>query len=177
MTEGTERSLQMLAAALEKEEKGREFYRDAAAKCSNDLAKEIFRVLTSEEGVHITRIKEIYTALEHGKSWSKEWKAHRFENDDLQNLLRSRADKLRSAVKGDTGEVEAVDVGIGMEQGAITFYTDQKAKATDGIEKEFVEQMIVEERTHLRSLEDLKLYLTDPESWFTETERHGLDGG
>ncbi len=70
MAEGSERSLQMLAAALEKEEKGREFYRDAAAKCSNDLAKEIFRILTSEEGVHITRIKQIYTALEGGKKWS-----------------------------------------------------------------------------------------------------------
>ena len=177
MAAGSERSLQMLAAALEKEEKGREFYRDAAAKCSNDLAKEIFRVLTSEEGVHITRIKEIYTAIEGGKSWSSQWKAHKHENVDLQNLLRERASKMNATVKGETSELQAVDIGIGMEQGSIAFYTDQMAKAVDPMEKEFADQMIGEERAHLRSLEDLKLYLTDPQSWYAETERHGLDGG
>jgi rubrerythrin len=176
MAEGSERSLQMLAAALEKEEKGREFYREAAAKCSNDLAKEIFRILTSEEGVHITRIKEIYRALEGGKGWSHEWRTHTQENQDLQRLLRERARKLRSSVKGDTGEVQAVDIGIGMEQGAITFYTEQQTKAVDPLEKEFVAQMILEERGHLRSLEDLKLFLTDPDSWYIETEHHVLDG-
>ncbi len=176
MGAGSERSLQMLAAALEKEEKGREFYRDAAAKCSNDLAKEIFRLLTSEEGVHITRIKQIYTALEGGKSWSKEWKAHMQANQDLQQLLRERAHKLRSSVKGDTSEIKAVDIGIGMEEGAIKFYTDQQTKAMDPLEKEFVDQMISEEQGHLRSLEDLKLFLTDPDSWYIEKEHHGLDG-
>lgn len=175
MAEGSERSLQILAAALEKEEKGREFYRDASAKCSNHLAKEIFRVLTTEEGIHITRIKEIYTAIEGGKSWSDQWKSHRQENTDLQKLLRERAVKGKE-VKGDTSEIEAVNIGIGMEEGAIAFYLDQKGKAVDPLEKEFVDQMIVEERSHLRSLEDLKLFLTDPESWFVESERHVLDG-
>lgn len=176
MAEGSERSLQILAAALEKEEKGREFYLDAAAKCSNHLAKEIFRMLTSEEGVHITRIKEIYTAIEGGKSWTDKWKAHRMENLDLQKLLRERAATMGTAVKGETSELDAVTIAIGMEEGAIAFYTDQKAKAVEPLETEFVDQMLVEERSHLRSLEDLKLYLTDPESWFTENERHVLDG-
>ena len=176
MAEGSERSLQMLAAALEKEDKGREFYRDAAAKCTNDLAKEIFRILTSEEGVHITRIKVIYSALEGGKSWSQEWKAHKQENADLQSLLRERSRKLESSVKGETSELKAVDIGIGMEEGSIKFYSDQLAKAVDPLEKEFVDQMIGEERSHLRSLEDLKLFLTNPDSWYIEKEHHGLDG-
>ncbi len=63
-----------------------------------------------------------------------------------------------------------------MEEGSIKFYTDQLTKAVDPIEKEFVDQMIVEERTHLRSLEDLKLFLTDPDSWYIEKEHHVLDG-
>jgi rubrerythrin len=176
MAEASERSLQILAAALEKEEKGRDFYRDAATKCSNHLAKELFRVLTSEEGIHITRIKEIYTAIQGGRSWTDSWKAHRLENVDLQNLLRERAAKMGAAVKGDTSELDAVGIGIGMEEGAIAFYVDQLAKAVDPLEKEFVNQMIGEERSHLRSLEDLKLFLTDPESWNIERERHGLDG-
>jgi hypothetical protein len=36
--------------------------------------------------------------------------------------------------------------------------------------------MIAEERRHFAALEDLKLYFTNPESWFIEKEHHVLDG-
>ena len=36
--------------------------------------------------------------------------------------------------------------------------------------------MVKEERTHYATLSDIKLFLTDPESYYTEIERHGLDG-
>ena len=43
-------------------------------------------------------------------------------------------------------------------------------------EKKFLERMIQEERTHHSTLTDMKLYLSDPSSYFIETEKHGLDG-
>jgi hypothetical protein len=36
--------------------------------------------------------------------------------------------------------------------------------------------MVVEEKSHHKILEDAKLYLTDPSSWFREHEKGGLDG-
>jgi rubrerythrin len=176
MAEGSERSLKMLAAALEKEEKGRDFYIQAAGKCSNELGKEIFRTLTADEGVHITRIKQIYSALQAGNAWSKDWQAYRTGNEDLQKLLRERARKLGPKVKSDTNDLEAVDIGIEMEQSAVSFYADQQTKATDALEKDFIVQMLAEERSHLRALEDIRLFFTDPDAWYIEVERHGLDG-
>lgn len=176
MGESGDRSLKMLAVALEKEERGRDFYAKAVSACANELGKDIFRLLTAEEGIHIRRVKEIYDALSGGKSWSGDWKSYRAENEDLQALFRNRMKKLGPKVTADTADIEALDIGLKFEQGAIEFYEAELGKATDPLEREFIEVMIREERSHFASLSDVKLYLTNPESWYIEMERHTLDG-
>lgn len=177
MAVGTDSSVKMLAAALEKEEKGRDFYKDAASRCSNELGKEMFSMLMADEGIHIKRIKDIYTSLEGGQGWTDEWKAHMGEHEDLKKLFAGRIEKLGPKVTSDAGDIEALEIGIEMEQGAITFYEDHLAKATDPLERDFVTLMIQEERGHYAALNDLKHYLEHPEAWFHERERSTLDGG
>jgi rubrerythrin len=176
MTEGTQRSLQMLATALEKEEKGREFYREAVSTCRNEVGKDLFRELSADEGVHIVRIKEIYSALQGGKAWSADWKSHRVENEDLKHLFAARMSKLGPQVTAESGDLDALKIGLEMEQGAINFYEGQLEKATEPLERDFITLMIGEEHGHYAALADVKFYLENPESWFTEHERHGLDG-
>lgn len=172
----TDRSLQMLAAALEKEEKGRDFYQNAVEKCTNPLGRELFRSLMLDEGSHIARIKHIYASLQEGKVWTSDWKSHTIQNQDLRKLVRERSLQLGSRITADTSDLEAVDIGIEMESGAISFYQTQAEKAKDALEKEFIDIMIAEERNHLRGLQDLKLYLANPESWLMEIEKPTLDG-
>lgn len=176
MVAASDRSMAMLATALEKEERGRDFYRDAVGKCSNELGKDIFRILMAEEGVHITRIKQIYESLSSGRAWSREWRSEMGTNERLQELFDKRMAELGPKVQPLSGEIEALDVGIDMEQGAIIFYQEELQKTTDPFERDFLSCMIVEERGHYDALSDMKFYFTDPESWFTEHERHGLDG-
>jgi rubrerythrin len=176
MVTSSDRSLQMLATALEKEKKGREFYKDAAERCANELGKEMFRTLMAEEGIHIMRIREIYQALEGSKAWSDQWKAHKIRSGDLEKLIIQRVRILGPRVKAETGDMEAVKIGIEMEQGAISFYDEQLLKATDPLEREFIQCMVAEERGHFAALEDVKLYFENPQSWFVEKEHHVLDG-
>ncbi|MFH1116351.1 MAG: ferritin family protein [Pseudomonadota bacterium] len=176
MAHGTERSVKMLAAALEKEEQGRQFYKEAVSKCSNELGKQMFQRLMADEGIHIRRIKDIYTALEGGQGWSDKWKAHQGEVEDLQKLFAERIEKLGPKVTAAAGDIEALEIGIEMEQGAITFYDDHLKEAADPLEREFVSLLADEERGHYAALKDLTLYLQNPESWFAEKEHHGLDG-
>lgn len=176
MTGASDKSLEMLNMALEKEEKGRAFYRDAVAKCSSELGKDMFRSLMADEGIHIKRIKLIYDTLRKGQDWSSEWKSHKVENEDLHKLFHSRIAELGPKVKSDTGELDAVKIGLEMERGALKFYEEQLARATDSLERDFINCMIVEERGHFAALEDIKLYLEDPASWFGEKERSTLDG-
>ena len=176
MAEQTERSLQMLTTALEKEERGRDFYLKASSTCANLLGKDIFRVLATEEGIHITRVKDIYESLKGGGPWTGEWKKHKQGNENLQALFRKRMAELGPKVTTETGDLEALDIGLEFEQGAVRFYEDEFLKAADPLEKDFIECMIREERVHYASLADMKHYLTNPESWFTEKEHHVLDG-
>ena len=171
-----DKSLAMLATALEKEERGRDFYRDAVSKCSNQLGKDVFKSLMAEEGIHIKRVKMIYDSLHGGKKWSEEWKSLKGTNEKLDALFRERIVKLGRKVKADSGDLEALDVGLAMEQGAIDFYEEELKRATDPLERDFISCMIDEEHIHYAALADIKFYLTNPESWFVEHERHGLDG-
>lgn len=176
METASDAALKMLSAALEKEEKGREFYVNAADKCSNPLSKDLFRMLVTEEGIHIKRIKGIFASLSAGNSRSEEWKPVPSENEDLHALVKSRIAQLGPKVSSDSTDLEAIDVGIEMEQGAIDFYEQQAKKTTDSLEKSFITMMLAEERNHFAALRDLKLFFTDPESWFIEKEKPALEG-
>jgi rubrerythrin len=176
MGEPSERSLKMLATALEKEEQGRNFYQQSVNSCFDDFGKEMFRILMNEEGVHITRIKEIYSALQGGKPWSADWKSHQPDNENLQELFRKRMRDLGAKETWQAGDLEAVNVGLQFEQSAIKFYEEALTDAVDPLEKEFIEAMIREERVHYASLADLKQFFSEPELWLAEMERHTLDG-
>ncbi len=177
MDDSCDRCVEMLATALEKEEKGRDFYKAAMDKCGNALGKELFRCLMADEGIHIQRVKQIYNSLHSGQAWSQEWKSLEGMSQDLDKLTRQRITDLGTRVKPDTDDLEALQIGIQMEQGAINFYESELKKASHSLETEFIKCMIAEERTHYRALEDLMLYFTNPESWYIEKERLPIDGG
>ncbi|MDQ7785672.1 MAG: ferritin family protein [Desulfomonilaceae bacterium] len=176
MAQGTETSMKMLAAALEKEEQGRDFYAAAVSKCGNDLGKQMFRMLMADEGIHIKRIKDIYAALQGGVGWTDQWKVHKGEVEDLRKLFAERIEKLGPKVTANAGDIEALEIGIEMEQGAIKFYEDHLEKAADPLEREFISAMVGEERGHYTALKDLTHFFKSPDTWFIEKEHHVLDG-
>ena len=176
MAVGDDRSLRMMAAALEKEEKGRDFYKDASEKCSNELGRELFNTLMIEEGIHIKRIKQIYESLKGGSAWTEDWRSFQGINEALQSVIRQRINKLGPKVKSVGGDLEAVEIGLQMEQSSIKFYEEELSKASEVMEKEFIKKIIGEEHSHYASLADVKLYLSNPLSWFTEKESPSLDG-
>ena len=80
-------------------------------------------------------------------------------------------------IKADTGDLDALEVGITFEFKTVRFYEDQLKAATEDIEKEFVKRMILEETGHHTALSEMKAFLADPAAWFREQERTGFDGG
>jgi rubrerythrin len=166
----------LLAVALEKEIKGRDFYRDAMQKSTNELGKELFRSLSVDESVHIDRIKKIYAALTGGQVWPTDWKSLHVENEDLNKLTRTRIEQFGKNMAPDMSDVEAINIGVQMEQTAIKFYEEQLEKAADPIEKEFATQMIAEERSHFAALESLKEFFSNPAGFYLELEKPALEG-
>jgi rubrerythrin len=176
MSNASESSLAMLDKALEMEKKGKDFYEKAAGSCRNEIGKEVFQTLRRDEDIHIARIMEIYAILTKGGSWSSEWKAKGFSHGDLAVFFLDLAHKYQTQTTADAGDIEALQIGIDFELGSVTFYEKRLMSAEDALEREFIERMVAEEKGHHSILEDARLYLTDPSSWFQEHEHGGLDG-
>jgi rubrerythrin len=176
MTESRDRFTQMLCTAQEMEEKGRAFYEKALATSENPLGKEIFRLLIEDEIVHLERIRIISDSLTRDQNWSEDWKNLQCPYQDLGQVFRDLAARYsRSGIAG-SNDLEALKLALDFERRSVAFYENQLAQAVDPLEKAFLVQMILEEKGHSRTLEDTQYYLSDPEGWFIEKERAGLDG-
>lgn len=176
MTSPTQCSLDMLATALTMEEKGKAFYEKARDSCRDPQCMEIFAALAEDEILHTQRIKQIHDTLTAGKCWTRDWESIKGPSKDLGALFRDLTDREMEKIKAQAGDLEAVDCGLDLEWASVTFYQDQRARATDPLEAAFLDQMILEEKEHWKALKDTRYYLTDPEGWFIEKERAGLDG-
>lgn len=176
MTADLQCSLEMLATALEMEEKGRAFYEKAQGTAQDPLGKEIFKTLAQEEVVHTARIKQIHDSLTTGKCWTRDWEKQTKPEKDLGGLFQKLAAREKKKITAGTSDLEAIGIGLDFESASVAFYEEQRAKAKDPLEKEFLDQMILEEKGHVQALKDTRYYLNDPEGWFMEKERAGLDG-
>ena len=170
-------SLEMLATALRMEEKGKAFYEKAVMSCHNDLGREIFSYLMNEEVVHVGRIKKIFANLKSGGGWKEDWKEITIRERDLGYFFKDMAVRHLEVAKADTGDIQALDIGLDFEHKAVEFYSKELPKAKDQIEKDFVEMMVLEEKKHVEILDEMKSYMTDPEGWGAKLDKLSYDGG
>jgi rubrerythrin len=168
--------LSMLQTALSMEEKGFAFYDEALNKTTNLLGKELFTTLRDDEIVHVARIKRIFKAVTAGQDWAAEFEAMKTDPEELQQMFQKLAKAHGSGIKGDSDDLDALQVGVDFELRAVQFYEAHLPKAVSALERDFTTRMVNEERAHHKALVDTKLFLTDPEDWYREAERTGLDG-
>jgi len=176
MAEKIDQTGEYYSAGLEMEEQGHAFYLKASRNSKNELGRKLFKMLAEDELVHIERIKAIYGSLKKGREWPLEWGKLPLKHPDLREIFASLAEKNKDKIKPGSTDLDALEVGLELENRSINYYQGQMEKASAGQEKKFLEQMVREEQTHHRLLADMKFYLTNPESWYVEHEKHGLDG-
>jgi rubrerythrin len=176
MTTAHDRSMDMFCTALEMKERKQNLYDEAMKACPDQVGIETFRMLRDAEAEHFQRIQEIYEEAKKGKVWADACKYHEFETDDKQTILRKIAEEHGKIPKACVDDVVAIQTGMQLENASIQFFQNQLDASTDPVEREFLENMIKEEREHFVLLADLKYYYTDPESWFMEKSGARLDG-
>ena len=171
----TEAAISLLNSALQMEEKGKKYYDQAKVTCQNELGREIFGMLSDFELQHMDRIREIHDSLKKGEGWTEKALAST-PPTAMTEVFRKMAKEKKDHIKAGTGDVEALGVGIEFESASVKFYQDWAQTASDAVEKKFLEMMVIEERDHLSLLSDMKLYYTDPESWYLQKDRASMDG-
>jgi rubrerythrin len=177
MAKKTDSVFKMYLAALDMEEKGESFYEKTAKASKTELGKKLFKMLAEDELVHMARVKVIYGALKKGEEWGLKWKKLKIKHPDIKDVFKKLAAKNKDKTRSKATDLDAIEVGLDLEQRSIDFYRDNLAKSRDDLEKQFLDQMIVEEKTHHFLLADMKFYLTAPDAWYIEHEKHSLDGG
>ncbi|MEW5723087.1 MAG: ferritin family protein [Thermodesulfobacteriota bacterium] len=163
-----------LTTALDLEEKGRRHYLETVRTCRNPVGREVFQMLADYEVQHIERIREIAASPGPGRPWTEGLASFEVPTD-LGRVFRALTGQ-HQARQAEADEVAALEMGLEFESASIKFYQDRQAQARDPLEKKFLGLMVAEERGHLNLLSDLRLYYTDPESWYLEKDRVTLDG-
>ena len=164
-----------LGVAVRMEQEGIKFYTKAGEQCANLRGRRMFLSLVKDEERHLKIFQEM--AAQEGvrpglaDELNKSSPAAR-----IGPLFKGAARKLRKALKSSDGDIKAIDLAMGMEEKAYSYYTTAAAM-TAGQEKEFLLKIADEENEHFRILSDTRLYLTYPQMWNIIQEKPVIDGG
>lgn len=165
-----------LAAAVEMEQKGREFYTESAKRSDNQHVTDIFTFLAGEELKHIEAIKEFYNnELSGGKS-------------DFDSIV-TRVDPKRAIasvwklfesfqkdVPVDKSDLDALGFARDFERKGEEFYRLAALNSRDEQVKKLFSFLVEEEQRHFKMVDDSMAYLENPEEWFHRRERWHVEG-
>lgn len=163
-----------LNKAIELENRGHDFYEDAALKAQDPEVADFFKFMSAQELIHAKIIKKIYDRLSDANCWLEADGHITGGSANLNHLFSTLTKKITPSP--DDGIVNAIDGGIIFETEARNFYEDELPNASCDAEKKFLTLMIAEENEHRQVLSDMKLFYTDPESWNLQEDNVHLDG-
>ena len=106
------------------------------------MGREIYKMLKKDEGVHIERIKKIYSSLKGNNQWNDDWKDLKFGHGELDGFFDDLAKRHVKDIKVDSSDIEALEVGVDFELKSIDYYKSHLEMSKDPLEREFLEHMI-----------------------------------
>ncbi len=168
--------LEIMCAALEIKGKMKSFYSDAAGKCGDPMGTETFKMLEDMEQKHIENLQQIYADLSKGGKGLDACRFYDLETPGMAEVMRKIKQKRESVSEACMFDVAAIESGMELENSGIQLFVNGLKQASGPEEREFLNHMIAEERSHYILLADLKFYYVDPGHWFMEKSKAGLDG-
>ena len=168
-------NLNALKVALANETREREFYLKNAERTKNPVGKAMFNQIANEELEHYERLKEVHERWERNEKWP-ETVPLKVKDTIVKNILKDSVKSVDTMPGKDDDDLKAIQTAIDFEAKGVSHYANLRDNVSDPREKEFFNLLSKIEHEHYLSLKDTEEYLTDPASWYTKTEHHGLDG-
>ena len=168
-------NLNALEVALANEMEEREFYLKNAERTKNPVGKAMFNQIANEELEHYERLKEIHQRWERNEKWP-ETVPLKVNDTIVKNILKDSVKGVDMIPEKDDDDLKAIQTAIDFEAKGVSHYANLRDNVSDPREKEFFNLLSKIEHEHYLSLKDTEEYLTDPASWYTKAEHHGLDG-
>ncbi len=157
-----EKGLEVFNKAMETESEGIKVFEEAAAKAQDVKARGIFQMLAEAERRHLSIIKITKEDARHTYS-SHAWKGDFISEigGEIEAISRQYIPKLTDEVVSASA-LDAINIGIKVEQDSIAFYSDAKTKVTNPEVANLFNILLLSERAHLLLLELNKNYITYP---------------
>ena len=118
--------LEILKQAMESEKEGYEFYIQASAITKDPKGKEMFKYLARDETDHFKTLEDEYNRLKGGEGQGSNTIGHKQKEKGF--LIDSSL-----LLKGDSGDLKALNIAMKIEEDAQEFYAKsaEKAKQSD----------------------------------------------
>jgi rubrerythrin len=158
-----------LEAAIDLELKGHRFFKDAAGKTNNALAKEVFDYLSIEELNHLKAIQSFSDKYLIGqtpdpRSLIEDMKEHKSPAAQIFA-------KVTETVPLEGSELDVYRFACDFEKKSEIFYAKALAEASDPNTKKLYEFLIGEERKHFKIVDSCLAYFENPAEFFHQREK------
>jgi len=157
MQQDTQRLLELLDQALATENEGIKVYEDAAAKSQDDKVKDIFQMLARAERGHYNFIENAKESVVKSRSL-RDWRSNAASDigREIEAIGRQFIPMLNTGIVMSATALDAIDIGIKVEQESIAFYTYAKTRVTEPAAVNMYNLLLASENTHLLFLEMAK---------------------
>lgn len=149
---------EVLDMALRIEENGLRYYTDAGTASKSKDLKELFLALASEEGQHIkvfTDFKKLLTDEPEASFDDEAEEASQYLKAIADTEVFTNPHKGSDLAKKVKNEKDAVSLAIDMEKDSLLFYYELQKMIREK-DKKIVENLIEQEKSHVRKLTELQ---------------------
>ena len=134
----------LIQDAIRLEINGQAFFNEAAALTHNELGKKMFVRLAQEEVKHLDTFSRLFSQVIQSDEWKKQVRSEELKGPSP--VIKELSERMKRA-EGKS-EVEALRIGMELEQKAVDFFTASAAQMGDAKAKEIFEKIADEERFH-----------------------------
>ncbi len=165
-----------LAASLEMEKEGYDFYLKTAEKSIDKMTKDVFSFLAAEELKHIESIKKFYEAEVSGEKVDFERMIGDIDIKQAHEAIAKLFEGLDEKAPTDKKDLDAYKFARDFELNGEKFYRKAAEESSDENVKRLFEFLVEEERRHFKMIDDSLSYLENPEEWFHRLEGWHTEG-
>lgn len=152
--EHAERIVKELSKAYETEMEGYGFYKTAAELIEDDKGRAVFDNLAKDELDHIKVISTIADSVKKGMGWMTYEEALKKKGtlEEKGAPIFPEKNELVERFKTNQTDMNAVEIGVEIEEDAVNFYSDLLAQAQSPEEKVALTELLEMEKNHLKLL-------------------------
>lgn len=156
----------VIAEAIKLEINGRSFFNHASEVTHNDLGKKMFLRLAEEEVKHLDTFSRLFTDIIKDRDWKKYVKKEELTGQSpVIEEMKARMQRAEGK-----SEIEALRIGMELEQNAIDFFEKSAKESDDPVAQEIFRKICDEERFHYDLLQAQYDSVTHSGFWLDSAE-------